>query len=127
VAARIGLVNTMVFTHLPSNVFLILVPLMPTLPLAIVMLLLRFSVSQMDVPTRRSYITAVVDPDERSSAMGLTTIARTLASSFAPAITGALLSASLLSVPFYVAGGMKIAYDVALWRAFRAVKPPEDA
>jgi MFS family permease len=126
VAGRIGLVNTMVFTHLPSNVFLILVPLMPTLPLAIAMLLARFSISQMDVPTRQSYITAVVDPDERSAALGVTTIARTAASSLAPAITGVLLSASLLSVPFLVAGLMKIAYDLALWRSFRALKPPEE-
>src|SRR4029077_2014538 len=81
VAAKFGLVNTMVFTHLPSNVLLILVPLMPSLPLAIGLLLARNSISQMDVPTRQSYVMAVVDPDERSAASGITTIARTLASS----------------------------------------------
>lgn len=126
VAARIGLVNTMVFTHLPSNVFLILVPLMPSLPLAIGMLLLRNSISQMDVPTRQSYIVAVVDPDERSAASGITTIARTLASSAGPIVTGALFGAALLSVPFFLAGGLKIGYDFTLWRSFQAIRPPEE-
>ena len=126
VAARIGLLNTMVFTHLPSNVLLMLVPVMPTLPLAIVVLLARACISQMDVPTRQSYIMAVVDADERSAAAGLTTIARTLASAFAPALTGVLLAASLLSVPFLVSGALKIGYDLALLRSFRMVKPPEE-
>jgi MFS family permease len=126
VARRIGLVNTMVFTHLPSNLFLALVPLMPSLPLAIAMLLLRSSISQMDVPTRQSYVMAVVDPDERSAASGVTIIARTFGSAFAPVITGALLGASLLSVPFFLSGGLKIAYDLSLWRSFRAIKPPEE-
>jgi MFS family permease len=126
VAARIGLVNTMVFTHLPSNVFLILVPLMPSLPLAVAMLLLRNSISQMDVPTRQSYVVAVVDPDERSAASGITTIARTLASSVGPVVTGALFSAALLSVPFFLAGGLKIAYDLTLWRSFQTIRPPEE-
>lgn len=126
VAARIGLVNTMVFTHLPSNVFLILVPLMPSLPLAVGMLLLRNSISQMDVPTRQSYVVAVVDPDERSAATGITTIARTLASAGGPVVTGALFSAALLTVPFFLSGGLKIAYDLTLWRSFQAVRPPEE-
>jgi MFS family permease len=126
VADRVGLVNTMVFTHIPSNILLILVPLMPTLPLAILMLLLRFSISQMDVPTRQSYVVAVVDPDERSAAAGVTNIARTAASAVAPVVTGALFSASLLGVPFFLAGGLKLMYDMALWRSFRAIKPPEE-
>jgi MFS family permease len=126
VAARFGLVNTMVFTHVPSNILLILVPLMPNLPLAITVLLLRFSISQMDVPTRQSYVMAVVAPDERSAAAGVTNIARTAASAVAPIITGALLNASLLSVPFFLAGGLKIVYDMALWRSFRTIKPPEE-
>jgi MFS family permease len=126
VARRIGLVNTMVFTHLPSNVFLALVPLMPSLPLAIAMLLLRSSISQMDVPTRQSYVMAVVDQDERSAASGVTIIARTFGSAFAPVLTGALLSASLLSAPFFLSGGLKVAYDLSLWRSFRAIKPPEE-
>jgi MFS family permease len=127
VAGRIGLVNTMVFTHLPSNVLLILVPLMPSLPLAIAVLLLRNSISQMDVPTRQSYVVAVVDPDERSAAAGITTIARTLASSAGPVVTGALFAASLLSVPFLLAGGLKIAYDLALLRSFQSIKPTEES
>jgi MFS family permease len=126
VASRIGLVNTMVFTHLPSNVFLILVPLMPNLPLAVTLLLLRNSISQMDVPTRQSYVVAVVDPDERSAAAGVTTIARTLASSLGPLVTGALFSATLLAAPFLLSGGLKIAYDLTLWRSFQAIRPPEE-
>jgi len=116
----------MVWTHIPSNLLLALVPLMPTLPLALVVLLGRFSLSQMDVPTRQSYLAAVVEPDERSAAAGVTTVARTLASALAPVLTGALLSAGLLSLPFLLSGGLKIAYDLALWRAFRAIKPPEE-
>src|SRR5439155_17608999 len=125
-AVRFGLLNTMVFTHLPSNIFLMLVPLMPNLPLAITVLLLRFSLSQMDVPTRQSYTMAVVDPDERSAAAGVTAAARTLASACAPVVTGAFLSAALCSWPFLVAGGLKIVYDLALYRGFGAVKPPEE-
>jgi predicted MFS family arabinose efflux permease len=126
VAARIGLINTMVWTHIPSNILLMLVPLMPNLPLAIAVLLARFSISQMDVPTRQSYIMAVVDPDERSAAAGATTIARTAAVAAAPALTGALLGASLMSLPFFLAGGLKIIYDLLLYRSFRTLKPPEE-
>ena len=127
VAARIGLINTMVFTHIPSNILLMLVPLMPNLPWAIVVLLLRFSISQMDVPTRQSYTMAMVSPDERSAAAGVTGVARTIGASIAPAFTGLLLgSPALLSAPFFVAGGLKIVYDLTLFRMFRAVKPPEE-
>ena len=127
VAARIGLINTMVFTHIPSNLLLMLVPLMPNLPWAIVVLLLRFSISQMDVPTRQSYTMAMVSPDERSAAAGVTGVARTIGASIAPAFTGLLLgSPALLSAPFFVAGGLKIVYDLTLFRMFRAVKPPEE-
>lgn len=125
-AARIGLINTMVWTHIPSNFLLMIVPLMPNLPLTIAVLLLRFSISQMDVPTRQSYIMAVVDPDERSAAAGATTIARTAAVAAAPVLTGALLSASLWSLPFFIAGGLKIMYDLLLYRSFRSLKPPEE-
>jgi len=125
-ATRFGLLNTMVFTHLPSNVFLMLVPLMPNLPLAITVLLLRFSLSQMDVPTRQSYTMAIVDPDERAAAAGVTAVARTLASACAPVVTGVLFSAALWSWPFLVAGGLKSVYDLALYRSFRAIKPPEE-
>lgn len=127
IAKRIGLINTMVFTHIPSNILLILVPFMPTLPLAITALLLRFSISQMDVPTRQSYTMAVVSPDERSAAMGVTSIARSVGATFSPAITGQLIAIpSLIGAPFVIAGGMKIIYDLLVWRGFRAVKPPEE-
>ncbi len=127
IASRIGLINTMVVTHIPSNILLILVPLMPTLPLAVLMLLLRFSISQMDVPTRQSYTMAVVDPDERSAAAGVTGVARTTGAAISPSLTGALLShPALLNVPFYLAGGLKIIYDLALYRSFRSARPPEE-
>jgi MFS family permease len=127
IARRIGLVNTMVATHLPSNVLLALVPLMPTLPLAAALLLLRFSISQMDVPTRQSYTMAVVDPDERSAAAGVTGIARTVGAALSPLLAAPLYaSVALGGVPFFAAGGLKIAYDLLLWRRFRAVRPPEE-
>jgi len=127
-AKRIGLINTMVFTHIPSNVLLMLVPLMPTLPLAIALYLVRFSISQMDVPTRQSFTMAVVSPDERSAASGVTTIARSVGAAISPSITGFLLSVPfLLSAPFFLSGGLKIVYDLLLYRSFRAVKPPEEA
>lgn len=126
-ADRFGLINTMVFTHIPSNILLILVPWMPTLPLAIGVLLLRFSISQMDVPTRQSYTMAVVAPDERSAASGVTSIARSVGASISPALTGLLFSIPLLfNAPFFLSGGLKIIYDLLLYREFRAVKPPEE-
>jgi len=127
VARRIGLVRTMVFTHLPSNVLLLLVPLMPTLPLAMTVLFLRFSISQMDVPTRQSFTMAVVDPGERSAAAGVTGIARTVGSSLSPLMAGPLYAVpALASVPFFIAGGLKILYDLALLVAFGRVAPPEE-
>ena len=127
IAARFGLINTMVFTHIPSNVLLILVPLMPTLPLAIVVLLLRFSLSQMDVPTRQSYVMAVVDPDERSAAAGVTGVARTTGAAISPSFSSVLMaSAGYAALPFYLAGGFKIVYDLLMYREFRNVRPPEE-
>ena len=127
IARRIGLINTMVFTHIPSNILLILVPFMPTLPLAIIVLLLRFSISQMDVPTRQSYTMAVVSPDERSAAMGVTSIARSMGATLSPAITGQFLALpALIGAPFVIAGGLKIVYDLLVWKGFSAVKPPEE-
>jgi MFS family permease len=126
VARRIGLVNTMVFTHLPSNVLLILIPLMPTLWLSILVLLLRFSISQMDVPTRQSYTIAVVDPDERSAAAGVTGVARSVGAAISPVLATMLVgSAAFMSVPFFLAGGIKIVYDVLLYRAFVSAGSPE--
>ena len=126
-AARFGLINTMVFTHLPSNILLILVPLMPNLALAIAVLLLRFSLSQMDVPTRQSYVMAVVEPGERSAAAGVTGIARTTGAAISPVLSAPLVaSASLAAVPFFLAGGLKIVYDLLLYRAFRAGTAPDE-
>jgi len=121
-ARRLGLINTMVFTHIPSNVLLILVPFMPTLPLAIAVLLMRFAISQMDVPTRQSYTVAVVSPDERSAAAGVTGVARTLGAAMAPMFAGLFLgSAALAGGPFVVAGAIKLAYDGLLYRLFSRV------
>jgi MFS family permease len=127
-AARFGLIETMVGTHLPSNVLLILVPLMPSLPLAIGVLLTRFAISQMDVPTRQSYTMAVVHPDERSAAAGLTGVARSAGAAVAPAIAVPLIAVPFLAggLPFVVAGTLKIVYDLALWRRFRALRSPDD-
>lgn len=127
-ARRFGLVNTMVFTHLPSNVLLMLVPLMPTFGWAAVLLWLRHSISQMDVPTRQSYVSAVVPAAERSAANGVTGTARQLGTALAPLGFGLMTPALLLAGgPFFVSGGLKIVYDLALWRAFRRVKPPEES
>lgn len=127
VASRIGLINTMVFTHIPSNILLMLVPLMPTAPWAIFILFLRFSISQMDVPTRQSYTMAVVSPDELSAAAGITGVARTTGAALSPLLTGMLLgNAARWNVPFFLAGGLKVLYDLLLYRSFRAVKPPEE-
>jgi len=126
-AKRFGLINTMVFTHIPSNILLILLPFMPTLPLAIGLLLVRFSISQMDVPTRQSYTLAVVDPDERSAASGVTAIARSVGASVSPMLAGFFFSIPmLLSAPIILCGGIKIVYDLLLFRAFSALKPPEE-
>jgi MFS family permease len=125
VAVRVGLVRTMVFTHLPSNILLMLVPLMPNLLLATIVLFIRFSISQMDVPPRQSYTMAVVAPDERSAAAGVTGIARSVGAAISPAVAGAFLSNSvLLSAPFFVAGGLKVFYDVLLYRSFRDRRQP---
>jgi MFS family permease len=125
---RLGLVNTMVFTHLPSNLLLMAVPLMPSFPLAVGLLLMRHLISQMDVPARQSYVMAVVPPSERSAANGITATVRSLGSGLAPSIAGILLTtAALANAPIYLAGGLKIIYDLALYRGFRHVKPPEEA
>jgi MFS family permease len=116
----------MVVTHLPSNVLLLLVPLMPSLPLAIAVLLLRFSISQMDVPTRQAYTMALVPPAERSAAAGVTGIARTLGASLSPLVAGPLYaSVALASIPFMVGGGLKIIYDFLVWKTFRHVRLDE--
>ena len=126
VAARIGLVNTMVFTHLPSNILLMLVPVMPNLPSAIVLLFARFAISQMDVPARQSYTMAVVAPDERSAAAGMTGVARSIGAAISPTFAGVLLgNPVLLGAPFFVAGALKVVYDILLYRSFRDIKERE--
>ena len=126
VAARIGLVNTMVFTHLPSNVLLMLVPLMPNLSSAIAVLFARFSISQMDVPPRQSYTMAVVAPDERSAAAGVTGIARSIGAAISPTFAGVFLgNPVLLGAPFFVGGALKVVYDILLYRSFREIKERE--
>jgi MFS family permease len=123
IARRFGLLNTMVFTHLPSNILLILIPLMPTLPLAITVLLLRFSISQMDVPTRQAFVIAAVDPSERTAAAGITGVARTTGAALAPVIAMPLIASLTHSwVPFIAAGALKIVYDLVLLRSCRGVK-----
>lgn len=127
VARHIGLVNTMVLTHLPSNILLLLVPLMPTLPLAVLVLLLRFAISQMDVPTRQSYTMAVVSPEERSAASGVTTVARSIGAALSPFLAGLLVGdPQWMSVPFFLAGGIKIGYDLLLYRSFISLRPEEE-
>jgi MFS family permease len=126
IAERFGLVNTMVFTHLPANLFLILVPLMPTLPLAILFLCLRSALSQMDVPVRSSYVMAVVSPEERAAAASVTAVPRSFAAAISPTFAGYLLALSPFGWPLVICGALKIVYDLLLLKMFSAVKPPEE-
>jgi MFS family permease len=121
VGARFGLLNTMVFSHLPSNLLLIAVPFMPSLGWAVAMLLARFALSQMDVPTRQAYLAAMVDPQERTAAAAFTNTARYLARPFGPLLGGVLMAGVGLGAPFVAAGALKCVYDLVLWRVFRAV------
>ncbi len=127
IARRAGLVNTMVFTHIPSSLFLILAAFSPSLYLALGLLLLRAALSQMDVPTRTSYVMAVVTPPERPAAASVTAVPRSLASSISPAIAGVLLTSAFPGLPLIICGTLKIAYDVALLFSFRHIKPPEES
>lgn len=126
VAMRYGLLRTMVFTHLPSNVLLMLVPFSPTLSIAIGVLLARFCLSQMDVPTRQAYIAAMVDPAERTAAAAATNSARYVARPFGPLVGAVLARSVALGAPWVVAGALKAAYDVVLWRVFSAVPLPDE-
>lgn len=126
IAARIGLVNTMVFTHLPSSVCLILIPFMPELGYVIALLLVRSALSQMDVPTRSSYVMAIVPAEERPAAASMTSVPRSLASAASPFLAGYLLSISTFGWPLIAAGGLKILYDLLLLAYFRNVRPPEE-
>jgi len=122
-AARIGLIRTMVYTHLPSNVLLILAGVMPSAGLSITFLLLRMAVSQMDVPARQAFVMAVVPPHERTAASSVTNVPRSLAAGLAPLVAGALLERSTFGWPLIIAGALKAIYDVVLFFQFRAVKP----
>jgi MFS family permease len=127
IARHIGLINTMVFTHVPSNLLLILIPFMPTLPWAVAVLLIRFAISQMDVPARQSYTAAAVDADERSAAAGVTGVARTTGAALAPVLAGPLLATPVLAgAPFVVAGVLKLVYDGLLYRLFRSATLPAE-
>ena len=126
-AKRIGLVNTMVWTHIPSSVFMILAAVSPRLDIALGLLLARFALSQMDVPTRSSYVMAVVTPPERAAAASLTNVPRSLASAAGPAIAGLLFTGAFPALPLILCGVLKIVYDLALLWTFRGVKPPEEA
>lgn len=126
-AGRVGLINTMVFTHLPSNVLLMLVPFMPSLPLALGLLLARSALSQMDVPTRSSYVMAVVPPEKRPAAASVTSVPRSLASAASPLLAGYLFGLSVFGWPLVLAGALKGVYDLLLLRQFAAVRPPEEA
>jgi len=118
-SSRFGLINTMVFTHLPSNVLLLLVPLSPSLPWAIGLLLARYALSQMDVPARQAYVVSIVPPAERAGAVAMTGAVRGVAQSFGPALAGVAIGAAAFGVPLFAAGGLKIVYDLALFKAFR--------
>lgn len=124
---RFGLINTMVFTHLPANILLILVPFAPSLSVAIVLLIARSALSQMDVPTRTSYVMAVVKPQERPAAASITAVPRSLASAMSPLLAGYLLSLSTFGWPLIIGGALKAVYDILLLFRFRHVRPPEEA
>jgi len=126
IGARAGLVNTMVFTHIPSSACLIAAAFAGSVETALALLLMRSFLAQMDVPVRSSYVMAVVTPPERPAAAGVTAVPRSLAAAASPALAGALLSAGLLAWPLVLCGALKIAYDVMLLAAFRALKPPEE-
>lgn len=126
IADRIGLINTMVFTHIPANILIIAVAFAPTLPIAVALYLLRMALSQMDVPTRQSYIVAVVREDERTISAGITNISRNVTQAISPSLIGVLINSLSLAAPFVIGGALKVVYDVALYLNFRNVKPPEE-
>jgi predicted MFS family arabinose efflux permease len=125
-ARRIGLVKTMVFTHLPSSLVLIAVPLAPSPLWAVMLFLVRESLVEMDVPTRQSYVAAMVAPEERTYASGATNLTRNLSWAVASSVAGLVMQKIAFSAPFFLGPGLKIAYDILLWRAFGHLKPPEE-
>jgi hypothetical protein len=125
-ARRIGLVRTMVFTHMPANVCLMAIPFMPTLGFAAALYLIRECLVEMDVPTRQSYVMAVVEPEARTVAAGVTNLTRLIAWVFGPTLSGLAMGGALLGLPLVIGGGMKIGYDISLYFSFRHIKPPEE-
>jgi MFS family permease len=125
-ARRIGLVNTMVFTHIPSSLLLVSVAFAPSFPVAAVLFLIREGLADMDVPTRQSYVLAVVEPNERTVVSGITTLVRVAAWAVAPAFAGLIMTGDTMFLPLVIGAAMKIGYDLLLWRAFRGIKPPEE-
>jgi MFS family permease len=126
IADKIGLINTMVFTHIPSNILLILLAFAPSLEIAIVFYMIRMALSQMDVPTRQSYILAVVEEEERTASAGITNLSRNIAQAISPSITGYIIGILSLSAPFVIGGLLKILYDITLYIHFRKIKPREE-
>jgi MFS family permease len=126
-ARRIGLVNTMVFTHIPSSLLLVAVTFAPTFWHAVVLFLVRELLVEMDVPTRQSYVMAIVRPEERMAASAVTTVVRSAGWAIAPVMAGPLMGGLALSVPLYIGAGLKILYDGLLYRGFRRVRPPEES
>ena len=126
IASKIGLVNTMVFTHIPSNILLILLAFAPNFSVGILLYLARMSLSQMDVPTRQSYIIAIVNENERVAAAGITNTSRNVAQAVSPSLAGVVIQILSLSAPFVVGGILKIAYDIGIFASFRKIKPPEE-
>jgi len=126
VARRIGLLNTMVFTHMPANVFMILAAFAPTMPLALGLLLARSALSQMDVPPRTAYVMGVVTPAERAAAASFTAVPKSLAAAVSPSLAGAMLAAGWMAAPLLACGTLKLAYDFTLWRMFRSHPPRGD-
>jgi len=127
IAERIGLVNTMVFTHIPANLCLVAVPFVDSLGIVMALLFIRSALSQMDVPTRSSYVMAIVLPEERPAAASITSVPRSLASAASPVLAGYLLGVSAFGWPLVAAGALKIAYDLMLLAAFRKIRPPEES
>jgi predicted MFS family arabinose efflux permease len=125
-ARRFGLLKTMVFTHLPSSIFLIAASVAPSARWAVVLFLLRESFVEMDVPTRQSYVAAVVHAEERTFASGVTNLSRNLSWAVSSSVAGVFMQRVAFSAPLFLGGGLKIIYDLLLWRAFRHLKPPEE-
>jgi len=126
-ARQIGLIKTMVYTHIPSNLLLAIIPFVSSAPIAVALLLSRQSLSQMDVPTRQSYLMSVVPESDRTPAAGFTNVSRSIAQTFSPSIAGYAIATLWLGSPFVIAGGLKVVYDLSLYKIFHRLKPPQES